>query len=65
MITLQDLKLMPRRTLSELLGPMFSFTLSNGPVQEREMVVDAICDTLLKDSGGARAPTPKGTKKDK
>lgn len=57
MIPVQNLQKLPREEISELLTPIFSYTLAEAPVQQREALVDKICEVLLEETGTARAPT--------
>ena len=45
---------LPRRELRELLGPVFSYALAEAPVQQREALVEKICQGLLRQIGTVR-----------
>ena len=57
MIPVSRLRAMPAREIQELFVPMFSYTLAQAPIQERESLVDLICDALIDDAPTAR-PNP-------
>ena len=50
MIPISRLRAMPAHEIQELFAPMFSYTLSQAPIQERETLIDLICDTLIDDA---------------
>ncbi len=55
MIPLNRAKYRPRRELSEGLKPSISHSLANAPLQQRELLVDEICDALMTEMGTTRA----------
>ena len=57
MIPLNRAKYRPRRELSEGLKPSISHSLANAPLQQRESLVDEICDALMTEMGTTRAIT--------
>ena len=59
MIPLNRAKYRPRRELSEGLKPSISHSLANAPLQQRESLVDEICDALMTEMGTIRAMTPQ------
>ena len=60
MIPVSRLRAMPAHEIQELFAPMFSYTLSQAPIQERENLVDLICDALI-DDALTDHPNPGGT----
>lgn len=55
MIPLNQAKYRLRRELSEGLKPSISHSLANAPLQQRESLVDEICDALMTEMGTTRA----------
>ncbi len=55
MIPLIRAKYRPRHELSEGLKPSISHSLANAPLQQRESLVDEICDALMTEMGTTRA----------
>lgn len=55
MIPLSRIRDMAPREVDELLAPLFGYTLAEAPLQEREVLIDLICETLLGDIGSVRA----------
>lgn len=55
MVSMNDLKTMPKAEVIALVGPLFSYTLTKAPTQQREALVDRICEALLADADEARA----------
>lgn len=55
MISLSEIKALPKSEMTTLVGPLFKYTLTEAPTQEREALVDKICETLLIDMDEARA----------
>ncbi|MDP6352020.1 MAG: hypothetical protein QF926_01555 [Alphaproteobacteria bacterium] len=55
MIPVSRLRTMPASEIQELFAPMFSYTLVEAPIQERETLVDLICDALTEDAATPRS----------
>ncbi len=55
MIPLNKAKYQPRHELSEPKDPGITESLARAPLQQREMLVDEICEALMAEMGTTRA----------